>query len=143
MTMLTHPVLVVADPDPHRVLRFTATMPTTWRCVSISGLMDTYAMVRRDLPALLLLTLEQPDGDGMALLPHLREDPSLRDLIIVCVSSRNAVQDKVTAFQMGADDYLVTPVDLALFPIRLRLLLRIGTTHRMRHHEPVGPGGQA
>jgi DNA-binding response OmpR family regulator len=46
-------------------------------------------------------------------------------MIIICVTTRRAVQDKVRGFQAGADDYIIKPINPESFPLRLALLERL------------------
>jgi DNA-binding response OmpR family regulator len=43
--------------------------------------------------------------------------------LIIVVTTRSSVPDKVAAFQAGADEYLVKPVDPEIFALRVRLLM--------------------
>ncbi|MGH8324697.1 MAG: DNA-binding response regulator, partial [Steroidobacteraceae bacterium] len=57
---------------------------------------------------------------------YLHRTPALRRLLVMVVTSRAAVADKIAAFQAGADDYLVKPVDPEFFALRVRLLMGFG-----------------
>jgi DNA-binding response OmpR family regulator len=73
---------------------------------------------------LLVTDINLPDGDGIQLIGDLHAAPATRHLLLMVVSARKSVHDKIAAFQAGADDYLVKPVDPQLFEIRVRLLSR-------------------
>lgn len=75
-------------------------------------------------PAIILMELDLPDGDGMTLIAQVRSDPRAQRTIICCLTTRRGVRDKIRAFQAGAQDYLVKPVALDSFPYRLVLLLK-------------------
>jgi two-component system, OmpR family, response regulator QseB len=71
---------------------------------------------------LLLLDLGLPRVDGLALLQTLRaRDDGVPVLI---VSARDAVADRITGLNAGADDYLLKPFDLDELIARVRALLR-------------------
>jgi DNA-binding response OmpR family regulator len=56
----------------------------------------------------------------------------MRHVLLMVVTNRSGVRDKINAFQAGADDYLVKPLDPTVFALRVQLLSRfrkvIGTS---------------
>ena len=72
--------------------------------------------------AAIVLDLGLPNMDGLAVLRRLRARGSKTPILIL--TARDAVQDRVTGLDAGADDYVVKPVDLAELAARLRALVR-------------------
>ena len=75
-------------------------------------------------PELVLLDIGLPDGDGMALCSELRSDESTRAIPVIFLSARNAVDTKVTAFGLGADDFVDKPFNAAELRARVSARLR-------------------
>jgi DNA-binding response OmpR family regulator len=69
-----------------------------------------------------ILDLGLPDGDGLVLLSELRA--SHNGLPILILTARDAVEDRVSGLDTGADDYLVKPFAMAEVVARLKALLR-------------------
>jgi CheY-like chemotaxis protein len=63
------------------------------------------------LPDLVLLDLKLPGKDGYDVLRWIREQPSLSALRIVVLTSSNQIRDVNMAYQLGANSFLVKPVD--------------------------------
>lgn len=63
-----------------------------------------------------------PDGDGLTLARHLRTAGNLLPLLIL--TARDTLEDKLTGFDAGADDYLVKPFALQEVEARLTALAR-------------------
>jgi len=71
---------------------------------------------------LLMLDLNLPRVDGVAILRHLRNrKPSMPILVL---TGRNRVEDRVLCLDLGADDYLGKPFSYAELSARIRALLR-------------------
>jgi DNA-binding response OmpR family regulator len=69
-----------------------------------------------------VLDLGLPDGDGMAVLAGLRARG--KDLPVLVLTARDAVEHRIQGLQAGADDYLLKPFDLGELVARLQALLR-------------------
>lgn len=78
---------------------------------------------------LLILDLNLPKLDGMTLLQRVR--PTRLRMPIMVLTARSSIEDKVLAFQSGADDFLAKPFSFA------ELLARVGAL--MRRHSGVIP----
>ncbi|HEY5960159.1 MAG TPA: response regulator [Polyangiaceae bacterium] len=72
-------------------------------------------------PALVLMDLGLPDGDGIELTKQLREWSGVP---IVIISARGREDDKVAALDAGADDYLTKPFGVNELLARMRVALR-------------------
>ena len=92
--------------------------------------LNKYARVR---PELVLLDLGLPDMDGLDVIRAIRKRANTP---IVVLSSREAERDKVTALDLGADDYLTKPFGINELLARVRVALR-HTAHPDSGTEPV------
>ncbi|MES9972286.1 MAG: response regulator [Candidatus Thiodiazotropha sp.] len=61
------------------------------------------------LPALILLDLNLPKMSGIEFLRELRNDPELKSLQIIVLTSSNEPKDRAAAFEYEVDDYIVKP----------------------------------
>ena len=76
-------------------------------------------------PEVILLDLGLPDLDGAEVLEGL---PPWSRARVIILSARGKEQDKVSALDLGASDYLTKPFSLAELAARIRALLRRGAT---------------
>jgi two-component system, OmpR family, KDP operon response regulator KdpE len=122
---VTHPTgarLLVIDDDPG-ILRAVQTnlgrhdFRVETASTGQAGL-ETYNRVRPDL---VLLDLGLPDMDGLDVLRAIRERANTP---IVVLSARETEHDKVTALDLGADDYLTKPFGVNELLARVRVALR-------------------
>ena len=65
-----------------------------------------------------------PEEDGLSVLTKLRSMPSTRDVPIIMLTAKGTEFDKVTAFDLGADDYVTKPFGVMELVARVKALLR-------------------
>lgn len=71
----------------------------------LSGLKEAI----RNKPDLIILDLNLPDFDGYQVCKSLREEADFKTIPIIILTAFNESDDRVRAFDMGADDYLAKP----------------------------------
>jgi DNA-binding response OmpR family regulator len=71
---------------------------------------------------LLVLDLNLPKLDGLSLIKRVK--PDMPRLAIIVLSARSRIEDKVQAFQSGADDFLAKPFSILELMARVQALLR-------------------
>ncbi|MDR3510640.1 MAG: response regulator transcription factor [Caulobacteraceae bacterium] len=70
----------------------------------------------------ILLDLGLPDGDGLELVRQVRRERDPTPILVL--TARGELGDRVAGLDLGADDYLVKPFDVAELAARCRALLR-------------------
>lgn len=88
----------------------------------------------RARPALFLLDVMVPGGDGMDLCRRLRLNPVLSSVPIIFLTARAAENDRVQGLELGADDYITKPFGTRELIARVRAVLR-------RFERPETPNG--
>lgn len=77
---------------------------------------DSYAERNpADLPTVVFLDLKLPKVDGLEVLGQVRADPRFQGLPIIILTSSAQDKDILTAYTLGANSYIVKPVDFAEF----------------------------
>jgi two-component system, response regulator len=67
------------------------------------------------LPKLILLDLKLPKINGLEVLKILRSDEKTKYIPIVIFTSSNEKRDRMESYQLGANSYLVKPLDADMF----------------------------
>jgi two-component system, OmpR family, KDP operon response regulator KdpE len=78
-------------------------------------------VITRNRPAVVLLDLGLPDGDGLDVLRAMRPDDKTP---VIVLSARDKEGDKIVALDLGADDYLTKPFGAGELLARIRVALR-------------------
>lgn len=81
-------------------------------------------MAKRLNPALILLDIELPDVDGFEILRQLKERSETVQTPVIMLSGLSSAHDKVTAFDLGAVDYVTKPFEVAELRVRIRAAIR-------------------
>jgi len=80
---------------------------------------------------LVILDIMMPDIDGYKICRRLRTSPDTRQLPVIILSAKAQVSDKLMGFEVGADDYVIKPVDPSELVARVGALLS-----RVKHAAP-------
>lgn len=67
------------------------------------------------LPVVVLLDLKMPKVDGLEVLRTMRNDPEIKHVPVVMVTSSREEQDLVHSYELGVNAYVVKPVDFQKF----------------------------
>ncbi|HEY4181832.1 MAG TPA: response regulator [Kofleriaceae bacterium] len=114
--------ILIVDDDLH-VRRFLRTVVTGHghTVVEAGSVAEALDAIERVHPAVVLLDLGLPDGDGLSVL---RELPVETRPPIIVLSARGQEGDKVAALDAGAEDYLTKPFGAGELLARIRVVLR-------------------
>ncbi len=102
-------VLVVEDePEIAQMVKLQFELEGFAAQVAPGGL-EALEMVEEEKPDLIVLDIMMPRVDGWEVLLKLKSQPSTRDIPVIVLSAKGEDISKITAFRIGADDYLVKP----------------------------------
>ena len=114
-------VLIIEDePAMRRFLR-ASLGSHGFRLVEAVNAREALAMAPSHNPEVILLDLGLPDGDGIELARRFRQ---WTEAPIIVLSARGRDDDKVSALDAGADDYLTKPFSVKELLARIRVALR-------------------
>jgi two-component system KDP operon response regulator KdpE len=118
------PKILIVDDEP-QILRFlrAGLPPHGYECLEAGNGSQAIKVFSTMRPDAIILDLGLPDQDGFAVIKAVR---AIALTPIIVLSARSDVDGKVRALEMGADDYLTKPFDMAELLARLRAALRHG-----------------
>jgi two-component system KDP operon response regulator KdpE len=118
--MVAAKVLIIED-DPNIVDLIRSNLVVRGFDTVVSAGSKVIDLLDLERPDMVLLDLMLPEVDGFELCREIRERSPVG---IIVVSARGGEQDKVTALNMGADDYMTKPFGIEELLARIRATLR-------------------
>ena len=82
-------------------------------------------------PEMLIVDLKLPEMDGFEILERLRRDPKFSHTPVIVITAKDELSEKLRAFELGADDYLVKPFQPEELVARMGILARRGRALQM------------
>ena len=129
-------ILLVEDEENIRMLVSTLLENEGYKVITAEDCTSAKMMYTSFVPDLILLDLGLPDNDGSAFLNDVRTHSTVP---VIILSARSEEGDKVSALDMGANDYITKPFGSAELLARVRCGLR---NHRNGNYEGVLPDGK-
>jgi two-component system, sensor histidine kinase and response regulator len=121
----TTPILVVDDDQRNVRLMESILRTNGYRVLKAYNGEEALGIVDADKPDLILLDVMMPKMSGFELCQRLKGRYETRLLPIIMVTALNALEDKVQALEIGADDFLSKPINKAELLAKVRSILRV------------------
>lgn len=117
------PVVLIVDDDPKllKMLQRTLTYENLTVFTATNGV-EALPLVYAQKPDLIIADWMMPKMDGMAFVRRLRDDEN--KTLILMLTARDAIENRVEGLESGADDYLVKPFAPAELVARVHAMLR-------------------
>jgi DNA-binding response OmpR family regulator len=121
--------ILAIDDDPDFLSYLTDSLRSEGRSVATATTaQEGIELARSRSPELILLDVYLPDRNGLEVLHALKSDPRTRDIPTLLVS---VVDEKAEGFRLGAEDYILKPVEGAMLVEAVEgALARCGTRRR-------------
>jgi two-component system KDP operon response regulator KdpE len=114
-------ILVVEDDAPVRNLMITTLKTHDYKYLTAPTGREAVMLASSHNPDVVFLDLGLPDMDGIDVIRQMR---SWSNMPIIVISARSEDEDKITALDAGADDYLTKPFSVEELLARLRVTIR-------------------
>jgi len=119
---MTKPLISILDDEPAiRTLLSDVLQDAGFETQSYGRASAFEAALKTRTPDVCLVDLSLPDTDGLTLVHRLALE---QGAVVIIISGRAQVQDRVTGLELGADDYISKPFDPAEVVARIRARLR-------------------
>ncbi len=89
-------------------------------------------------PDMMIVDLKLPEMDGFQILERLRKDPKYSHIPVIVITAQDVLSEKLKAFELGADDYLVKPFQPEELVARMGILARRSKATQMVQQQTAG-----
>lgn len=120
--MAVFTILIVDDNADMRELFSTVLTDGGYRCLGAVDGQDALEIMDREYVDLIVADVMMPHMDGYELLRALRDTRS--ELPVLLVTAKDQFDDMQRGFRLGADDYMVKPINVRELVLRVEALLR-------------------
>jgi CheY-like chemotaxis protein/MinD-like ATPase involved in chromosome partitioning or flagellar assembly len=135
---VTARIAVIDDEAPNRAYLQTLLGTAGFEVQAAAGGNQGVALVEKERPDLVLVDLMMPEVDGFMVCERIRKGPAGADIQIVVLSALDELDGKVRALELGADDYLVKPVESRELVSRINAMLERGARLRQSGSQARG-----
>ena len=124
---MSAPVVLIVDDHPMNIelARFVLEAGGFVVDVAANAQQATTCIATR-LPDLILMDIQMPGTDGLALTRQLKQDPATRQIVVVAFTAYAMKGDEAKMRAAGCDGYLAKPITVASFAASVRALLDAG-----------------
>jgi DNA-binding response OmpR family regulator len=116
--------VLIVDPDLAGARALAEALRRQHVTTVVGSFAGAVACIEAERPTLVVTELRLPDASGLDLLATLHTRPATRHVLLMALTSHASVRDKIAAFQAGADDCLVKPIEPSRFAFHVERLSR-------------------
>ena len=120
---MSEKILVVEDNAQNRILMRQILTHHGYEVLEAADGLMGLEMARLHMPALILLDIQMPVMNGFAVIRELRNDPEIRKIKAIAVTSFAMQGDRDKALQAGFDEYVTKPIDTRKLPELVKEIL--------------------
>lgn len=119
--------ILVVDDNPINLKLVTFLLQSRGYSVrTAENAFEALAMIDEDVPHLVLMDLQMPGMDGLALTRKLKADARTRAAFVVALTAAAMKGDEERALAAGCDAYMTKPIDTRALPIKVAEFLARG-----------------
>ena len=118
-------ILLIEDNEQNRILMRQILIRQGYDLLEAKDGLMGLEMARVHMPALILLDIQMPVMNGFMVIRELRNDPELRKIKAIAITSFVMKGDREKALQAGFDEYVTKPIDTRAFPELVKKVLSL------------------
>jgi two-component system alkaline phosphatase synthesis response regulator PhoP len=116
-------LLVDDEPDIIEIVKFNLAQ-VGYQIFSASDGLEAIEVAKKELPHLIVLDVMMPNLNGIDTCERLRQDDRFQNTIIMFLTARGEDYSLVSAYDVGADDYVTKPIKPKILVSKVKGLLR-------------------
>lgn len=104
--------LLIVDDEPQIRMLLKEFLSETFEVETASNGKEALAMARSGKPQAILMDIMMPELDGVSTVQKLRQDDNTRHIPVLMLTAANTSQERIRAFNVGADDFISKPFEV-------------------------------
>lgn len=121
----THSILLIDD-ERETVALLERNLVSDFRVLKAFDGEEGLRMAAASLPDIIVCDMMMPQLDGLGFLRALREDKKLKHIKVIIFTGQTSEEERIAAYDAGADAFLTKPVSLKLLRVRIDRLIAEG-----------------
>lgn len=122
---LDKPTILIVEDEPSISALLIFTMRCAgWNPCAVGNGFEAWEFLQMHRPAMTLLDWMLPDRTGFSLLLDIRRDKKLNEMPVVMLTARDAIEDRASCLEHGANAYLTKPFSPHALTCKIDQLLR-------------------
>jgi putative two-component system response regulator len=135
MTVKGRPVLLAVDDVEDLLALMRKVLSDEYVVLTASNPGDAIGLAGGDpRPDIILLDVEMPDVSGFEVCQALKGDAATADIPVVFLTSKAEAEAQVEAFSLGAVDYLIKPINVAILKTRVKMHISLANQRHALEH---------
>lgn len=130
-------ILAVDDSEDALAILEQLLLHHGYQVLTASSGEDALQKARASQPSLVLLDVMMPSLSGYQVAKQFKADPVLKFIPLILLTARNSLDDVLSGFEQGADDYIAKPYQVAELLARIRAAIRLRRIYEELHHTKV------
>ena len=125
---MTARVLIIEDePDIRKTIDYNLSKES-FQVVQAGSIAEGEKSISENSPDVIILDLMLPDGSGLTLCRDIKSDDKTKHIPIILLTAKADEVDRVIGFELGADDYVTKPFSVRELILRVKAILKRGTS---------------
>ncbi|MFH0998800.1 MAG: HD domain-containing phosphohydrolase [Pseudomonadota bacterium] len=120
------PTILVTDDDLWQQKLIEVTLSGMgYRIITASDGEKALSLVMQHMPDVILLDIQMPQKNGFEVLSEVKQNEATRGIQVVMVTGSEESEARAQALELGADDFLMKPVDRVLLKARIQSSVKL------------------
>ena len=115
--------ILVVDDQPANVRSLEQILGNTYRVSTAANGVEALEATYREQPDLILLDVDMPIMDGLSVCRKIKADATISMVPIIFVSALSRLEERLSGYRVGADDYVSKPYDVEELLAKVRIAL--------------------